>query len=90
MTYRQRAFRERKESRLRELEEELACVNAKYNALENEHRHIKSQLLELVADKDEREGTASPMNNCTTHSPGAAVESRRTSVADAAGGRYVK
>jgi hypothetical protein len=79
--YRQRAFRERKESRLRELEEELASVNAKYNALANDHQQITNQLLVLMAEREELLGTvSSPADNCSPLSPEAVAASRRTSV----------
>jgi hypothetical protein len=81
--YRQRAFRERKESRLRELEEELARVNAKYNALANDHRHITTQLMALMAEKQELFRTVlSPVDACSPLSPEAGLGSRLTSVAD--------
>ena len=83
MCCRQRAFRERKESRLRELEEELARVNARYNALANEHRQITTQLLALMAEKKELLGTVpSATDACSPLSPEPALGSRRTSVAD--------
>ena len=60
-------------------------MNAKYDALENEHRYIKSKLLQLMTEKQELEGTAfSPANTCSPLSPEVVPGSRRTSVADAA------
>ena len=59
-------------------------MNAKYDALENEHRYIKSKLLELMAEKQQLEGTVfSPENTCSPFSPEIVPGSRRTSVVDA-------
>lgn len=59
-------------------------MNAKYDALANDHRQITNQLLTLMAERDELLGTFSPpADTCTSVSPRA---SRRTSVVIERGG----
>jgi len=58
-------------------------VNAKYDALENENRHITRQLLALMAEREDLLGSVSPpADACSPVSPRAVLGSRRTSVAN--------
>jgi hypothetical protein len=53
-------------------------VNAKYDALANDHRQITNQLLALIAEREELLGTVSPSTDPC--SPGSPLASTRTSV----------
>jgi hypothetical protein len=58
-------------------------VNAKYDALENDHRQVMNQLLALMSEREELLGTVSPpADTCGSLSPEAVLGSRRTSVVD--------
>jgi hypothetical protein len=58
-------------------------VNAKYDALENENRHITRQLLALMAEREDLLGSAStPGDASSPVSPRTVLGSRRTSVAN--------
>ena len=58
-------------------------MNAKYDALENENRHITRQLLALMAEREDLLGSvSSPADACSPVSPRAVLGSRRTSVAN--------
>jgi len=58
-------------------------VNAKYDALENENRHITRQLLALMAEREDLLGSVSPpADPCSPVSPRAVLGSRRTSGAN--------
>ena len=57
-------------------------MNAKYDALENENRHITRQLLALMAEREDLLGSVSPPADVgSPTSPQTALGSRRTSVA---------
>jgi hypothetical protein len=58
-------------------------VNAKYDALANDHRQITNQLLALMAEREELLGTVSPPTDpCSPSSP---LASTRTSVVSRGG-----
>ena len=58
-------------------------MNAKYDALENENRHITRQLVALMAEREDLLGSVSPLADTDSPiSPRTALGSRRTSVAN--------
>ena len=58
-------------------------MNAKYDALENENRHITRQLLALMAEREDLLGSVSPPGDAGSPvSPRTVLGSRRTSVAN--------
>lgn len=61
-------------------------MNAKYDALANEHQQITNQLLVLMAEREELLGTVSPSADAGSPlSPEHTLASRRTSVVDRGG-----
>ena len=58
-------------------------MNAKYDALENENRHITRQLLALMAEREDLLGSVSPLGDAGSPvSPRTVIRSRRTSLAN--------
>ena len=58
-------------------------MNAKYDALENENRHITRQLLALMAEREDLLGSVSPPGDSGSPvSPRTVLGSRRTSMAN--------